>query len=572
VKDKIKQYRLLRLILGAMDASLTAEQFAELDALLRRDPEAMDFYGQVMRMQTVLTQSRELFVPGSDEAILNDSFWNLLLDDQYKAEPAEIKIEELKAPAVPLSPVPKSSDPVSKTPLAVALSALAAFLILAAYVYFNPKNPASLVGRLTRTVDAQWANATGTLKAETDLYAGPLHLTKGYAELYTENGSQVILQAPVELYLESPSQILVRQGRMTVYVKSGVSNFVVRTPTASIVDFGTEFGVYVDEQLNTMTYVYQGAVELRSGSNPLKFEHRLALSGGQGGLADVRGDLVFGARSAAARFMRSEEFGYAHMAVKGSDYYRWKAYSLRLRRDPDVAAYYTFEKNPDQSDKLLNVAEATGGDLNGRLFSTTDAPGPAWTQGRWPEKTALAFDGRLGQYVEVPADERLAINGPITVAAWIYRSTAEDGGHILANRVPDKTISRFSRDSICNYQLGYRSPSPSRWKQHIHLARKRGTDDYKNQPCSPSLPDVLGWTLVAATHDNETLKFYLNGSLVDTQHWPLKQELVVAELVIGTDFIGTKENRFNGIMDEIVIARRVFSEQEIAEMYQAGKP
>ncbi len=571
MKDKTKQYRLLRLILGAMDGSLTTEQFAELDCLLCSDPEALDFYGQVMRVQTLLSQSRELFVSRSDDAILNDAFWNLLLDDQYKAEPAEIKIEQQNAAAVPLSPVPKPSEPVSKTPLAVALSALAAFLILAAYVYFNPKNPAPLVGRLTRVVDAHWANATGTLKAETDLYAGPLHLTKGYAELYTENGSQVILQAPVELYLESPSQILVRQGRITVHVKPGVSSFVVRTPTASIVDFGTEFGVYVDEQLNTMTYVYQGAVELRSGSNPLKFERRMPLGAGQGGLADVRGELA-PKPNAAAQFMRSEEFGYAHLAVKGSGYYRWKAYSLRLRRDPDVAAYYTFEKQPFDPMTLYNAALTTEGELDGILASLDDDPLPQWQSGRWSEKNALAFDRQKRHHVVVSAHEQLTIHGPVTIAAWIYRSADSDGGHILSNRLSKDVVSRYSDDSICNYQLGYRGSYGSRWHKNIHLARKRGSEDYANQPRSSPLPDVLGWTLVAATHDNQTVKFYVNGDLVGSQPWPHKNEGVLAELLIGTDFIDSRADRFHGLIDEIVIARRIFSEQEIAEMYQAGKP
>lgn len=560
---RTEQYTLLRLILGAMDESLTAAEFAVLDSRLRNDPEALNFYAQVMRMQTLLVQSREVFVPRSDEVILDDSFWAMLLDDQYKAEPVAVEQQQQKPTVVPLAEVPKPSYRVSKTPLAVAISALAAFLMLAAYVYFNPRNPAPLVGRLTRTVDAQWANATGVISSNADLYAGPLHLTKGYAELYTENGTQVILQAPVELDLESPSQFLLRRGRITVHIQQTTSDFVVRTPTASVVDFGTEFGVYVDDHLNTVTHVYQGQVELRSGSNPLRFEQNLSLRQGQGGLVDPQGKLK-PKDNAAGHFMRSEEFGFHYLAAQGSAYYRWKAYSLQLSRDPDVAAYYTFEKKPDQADVLVNVAESTFGGLNGRLRSAKGGRLPTWTQGRWPEKTALAFDRTEHQYIETAADARISLNGPITVAAWICRESPKDGGHIVSNRV--------STDSLCNYQLGYRSPTTSTWQKSLHLARKLNSKDNVNQISSVPLPDIYGWTLVAATHDNQTLKFYLNGRLVDTQHWPYKQDWAVANLLIGSDFVDDPSQRFNGKMGEIVVAKRVFSDQEIARMYEAGKP
>lgn len=571
MKKPQEQYELLCLILGAMDETLTREQFAVLDSRLRQDPEALAFYAEFMKLRTRLGQSQDVFLGMSGDAILDGKFWEMLLDDQIHAEAVACKVEEKKTVVYEPAPVKTVAQPVSKIPLLTAFASLAAFFVMLAYVHLNPKYSSPLVGQLTRTVGAQWANATGVLVDGSDLRSGPLHLIKGYAELYTENGTQVILEAPVELSLESPSQIILRQGKITVNVVRKDTDFVVRTPMASIVDFGTEFGVRVDDRLNTMTHVYQGRVELRSGPNPLRFESSLSLTQGEGGLADTRGELR-SVSNAAAQFVRSDEFGCNYMAAKGSSYHRWKAASFQLRRDPDLVAYYTFEKEPSDPETLYNMASATRGALNGVLGSTVAGRLPQWQPGRWPEKTALAFDRRQGQYVEVPADARLAINGPITVAAWVYRSTADDGGHILANRISNDSVSRFSSESICNYQLGYRSPSPSHWKQSIHLARKQGTEDYDNQPSSPKLPDLLGWTLVAVTHDNETLKFYLNGNLVGSRHWPHKQELIVAELLIGTDFIANKINRFNGLLDEIVIARRVFSEQEIVDMYHAGKP
>jgi hypothetical protein len=120
--------------------------------------------------------------------------------------------------------------------------------------------------------------------------------------------------------------------------------------------------------------------------------------------------------------------------------------------------------------------------------------------------------------------------------------------------------------------MGYRSPSEIDWGRNIHLARKLNSDDDKNQISSRTLPEIFGWILVAATHDNETLKFYLNGDLVDSQQWLQKLEPMDAVLLIGADYALGDQSRFNGKIDELIIAKRVFSGEEIAEMYRVGKP
>jgi hypothetical protein len=210
------------------------------------------------------------------------------------------------------------------------------------------------------------------------------------------------------------------------------------------------------------------------------------------------------------------------------------------------------------------MAAATAGLLNGTLGNGDKTTMPTWQQGRWPQTTALSFDRTRGQQIEIPSHPAISIDGPITVAAWIDCSGAGDGGHIISNRVAMR--------SQCNYQFGYRSPAMPGWKQGMHLARKSDSADAANQICSKTLPQMSGWILIAATHDNETLKFYMNGQLVDTKYWPRKQPLAEGGLTIGSDYSSDDPSRFNGTIGEIIIARRVFTEEEMAEMYQAGKP
>jgi hypothetical protein len=364
--------------------------------------------------------------------------------------------------------------------------------------------------------------------------------------------------------LESPTQLWLKRGQVTVNIAGGeVLHFVVRTPTACVVDFGTEFGVAVDDNDRTTTQVFQGEVELRSGSNPLRFDSALKLTNGQAGQVDLEGQ-VQAKEAAAVQFVRSDEFDMRYKASKGSSYHRWKAYSYQLRRDPALVAYYTFERDSDEAEMLFNMADATHGKMNGQLTSQAKKSAPTWEEGRWPEKTALSFNRNRNQMVDIPPDPQFCINGPVTVAAWIQISDSNEGGHIVSCRQEDSTI---------NYQLGYRSPTSSFWNNRIQLARRRSTEKVEDIRHSRQIPEQFGWLLVAATHDNQTLKYYLNGQLIDVQNWIFKQDPVEAGLMIGTTFLESRDDsRFDGKIGEIAIFRRILDEDEISAMYQAGKP
>jgi hypothetical protein len=557
--------QLTHLLVLSMEGLITAAQHEQLKTLLLENAEARSYYYDFISSYVAINSlSRLGGTTASSSAYLDQDLWK------------ELAAAELTSPAIALPKVPqerlvpdagpgRTPHKLSRLSLLSVITSAAAILFFVLFARFAPVKGEFMVARLSNTVNAKWEDASGRIVPGCDLFSGPMKLTGGYAEIMMDSGAIVIIQSPSQFTLESPSQIFLQQGKLVVKVDgTSEQSFVVRSPHASIVDYGTEFGVQVDALSNTVTHVYQGKVELRSGTNPLRFENRLSLTPDQAGQADPMGNLT-AKQGLSGQFVRSEEFGIKLKASQGSGYHRWLAYSLRLRKDSELAVYYTFEKDPARPDILVNMADSTRGDLNGKLCSAREnGQTPTWCEGRWPQKTALAFDRSQRQYADAAPDPRLSINGPITVAAWIYRASDRDGGHIVANRV--------SAQSLCNYQLGYRSPSDSGWKHNIHLARKLNSDDRANQISSTPVPDVFGWIFVAATHDNETLKFYLNGNLVDTKYWPRKQELAEAGLVIGTDFAVNAVDRFTGKIDEIAVLKRVLTENEIAEMYQAGKP
>ena len=553
------------LFLLSMEGMATEAQFRQLNQLLTKSSIARDYYYDFVASY-VSIKSLEMFAETDDcrQEYLNQ-FLEELAEDEIHSPTVDIPKSD-DTPEMPVENINISQETrrLNKLSVLSIIASAAAVLFIILFVRFAPNRRSVLVGQCTNVVNAAGGSALGAIYSGCDLYNGPVELTAGFAEIELTGGTNVIVEAPARFVLKSSNQIYLEQGRLVVKIdKSMGEPFVVNSSHASIVDYGTEFGVQVDEAGNTLTHVFQGKVELRSGSDPLRFEYRLPLTENQGGLADSKDQLI-PKEGLSNRFVRQPEFETKVMALKGSSYHRWLAYSYQLRRDPGLVAYYTFDRDENNPAVLTNLADATGGILNGALGSANQTSLPIWVQGRWPQTTALSFDRSRKQYVEVPSNPSVCVNGPITIAAWINCSGAKDGGHILSNRTGPR--------ALCNYQFGYRSPSMPEWRHGIHLARKTDSKDAKNQLCSKPLPDVSGWMLIAVTHDNDTIKFYLNGQLVESKYWPRKQALAEGGLMIGTDFSPDDPSRFNGKIDEIVIARRIFTEDEIAEMYQAGRP
>jgi len=558
--------QITHLFLLSMEGMITEEQFGQLNHLLTNSPMVRDYYYDFIASY-VSIKSLEMFSETDDcrQEYLNEFLKDLAEAEMYSPAIDVPRPDDMpKAlPAAKLNMVQPARRFKKSSILSVA-APLAAALLIVLFLHFAPNKKSVLVGQCVNLVKAEGETSFGAIYRGQDLYTGPVELTAGFAEIKLDGGTNIIVEAPARLVLESAGRVYLERGRVVVKVNAATENpFVVYSSHASIVDYGTEFGVQVDHTGNTLTHVFEGKVELRSGSNPLRFEYRLPLTQNQGGLADARGQLI-PKEGQGGLFVRQHEFETNIKASEGSAYHRWLAYSYRLRRDPGLAAYYTFERDKDSSTTLKNMAGVTSGLLDGTLGTANQTSLPTWEQGRWPQKTALSFDRVNQQFVEIPVHPAISINGPVTIAAWVECTKPGDGGHLLSNRVGMR--------SLCNYQFGYRGPMITDWAMGMHLARKADSLDAVNQMFSKPVPQITGWTLIAATHDNDTVKFYLNGKLVDEHYWPHKQPLAEGGVMIGTDYSPDDPARFNGKIGEIVIAKRIFTEEEIVEMYEAGKP
>jgi hypothetical protein len=148
------------------------------------------------------------------------------------------------------------------------------------------------VARIAQSSDAQWLDLDLSTAPGTPLRASSMCLTQGFVELVCDGGTAVLLQAPATVRLETGERLFLDRGARSVRIGENSDGFVVRTPTGTVVDYGTEFGVLVNGHGETEAIVYEGKAGLRSGSDPMRSVTSMILTEGQAGVVEAGGRLA----------------------------------------------------------------------------------------------------------------------------------------------------------------------------------------------------------------------------------------------------------------------------------------
>jgi hypothetical protein len=135
--------------------------------------------------------------------------------------------------------------------------------------------PEKFVARIVEvTPDARWDANLHPSEFLMRLREGDkIHLLSGLAQLEFYSGARIILQGPSSFTPTGPAGGKLDSGRLTGKVEGG--NFQLTTPTAKVVDLGTEFGVTVGPSSDTDVCVFLGEVEVQPGSGDRRKHQKL---------------------------------------------------------------------------------------------------------------------------------------------------------------------------------------------------------------------------------------------------------------------------------------------------------
>ena len=233
---------LLELAHGYIEASLTAEQIAELEAILSGDPEARRIYLDFLH----------------DHASLH---W-----DHVRALGDEEVIEDFP----PLR--------ARRFPPLWQVFAAAALIALLALVATRPEPRDTSFATMKKTEAAQWESGTLPTAEGARLGSGEIDLVRGLATITFDSGAEVVLEAPARLILVDAMNCVLERGTAVAEVGESAKGFTIRTPSARVIDYGTRFAVNVDSKSGaTQTQVFDGLVEVEEPES----KKRIALREGQ---------------------------------------------------------------------------------------------------------------------------------------------------------------------------------------------------------------------------------------------------------------------------------------------------
>jgi len=389
------------------------------------------------------------------------------------------------------------------------------------------------------------------------LAPGPLFLKAGLAELRYGNGVTVLVEAPARLTVRAANTIDLAYGKIVAVVPSNARGFSVQTPSAHVVDLGTEFGVEVSDDRSTHLEVFRGSVRaeiISSGGNPIS----QTLVADQAARIPAGEAKIDPADRAPLRFVRPAEVTFTANAA----YERWRAFSAALRSDSSLIAYYTFDNAQEAPDLLLNRS-AAGHELDGVLEVGDAQARPSWTTGRWEQKGALAFSGAT-QRVTLGGKSRLDFSregqtaAPFTIAAWLEGEPNQRDGSIVCRGDERKE----------QYAVGLRYGTFRGWIREVN-SPAWGDGVIVQSRVAPG-----GWQHVVEVYDPSkgSLSFYVNGQRV-AENLAAPRALLAssAATVIGSRRSGPRFlPAFVGKVDELAIFNRPLSAEEINRLYQAG--
>jgi hypothetical protein len=229
--------RLDYLLQRHLDMELATEERDELQVLLLSMPEARQEYWRQARMHAALR-------------LLGEQCWG------QRDSIAPRKLVRWRVPKVAWS--------------------VAAGVIFCAALLWQMGARDEKVAELVDAQRARWENSTLATEPGGSLGAGRLRLAEGLARIRFARGAELTLEGPAELELVGEQVCRLHRGSLVAHVPEAARGFSVLTPSATLIDHGTDFGISMDVDGHARVHVMQGEVELRhvSGSKPMRLTTR----------------------------------------------------------------------------------------------------------------------------------------------------------------------------------------------------------------------------------------------------------------------------------------------------------
>ena len=538
--------RLELLLNRCLDGGLTAEEAAELNALILSSPEARRQFWQAARIHSLIRE------------------WGA---ETWGHADGDAKVVQF----------PRTRWMRSRWMPAFAAAAAVLLALAGGWMWQHravengggeftedtaiPWVPGEHVATLARSADVEWIEPSGGATAGTRLAPGWLKIARGIVQVEFLSTARVVIQGPAEFQLVGENEGYCRFGKVKAHVPESAHGFKVGSPQIVLVDLGTEFGMDVPAGGSTEVHVFEGSVAL-SGPVSRQLWQGESVRVEAGALRDVA--------DSTTTYPDEVELARKADAADLQRHTEWRAAAQRLAAEPALLAYFRADGETGEGRELPNLATH-------RREGATDATlvGARWSEGRWPGGRALEFTS--------PADRvRFHIPGEaaaVTLATWIRVDSLPNkrSGLLFPSMPRERELQwSISRGGEMFFALSRKAP-PLR------------VFDVSASGAVVTPMDYGRWMHLACTYDSETgeVVHYKDGRAVGNTR--LANPLPVT--LDGMDFgnwaarpdqpewgwermaaNGYAVRNFTGRLDEFALLSRALTAGEIHRLYETGAP
>jgi hypothetical protein len=396
------------------------------------------------------------------------------------------------------------------------------------------------VARISKDAGARFDGRTRSVKVNCDLEAGTYSLVEGIVQVAFNHGAEVIITAPAEFDLHSPERLTLKRGKLSARVPEEARGFTVETPTATLVDLGTEFAADVDRDGNGEVHVFRGEVIVKPRS--LTDARPVRLIQAQATRIDSASATPSGIEVDSTRFLRQldePKTTYSQLVTKlGPEVY--------LRMEPTT-------------DGRSLVDSGSPGGL-GRLALSASYETP-WVPGFLGSAVRLRGPS-FGDHATVPLTSKRRRN-TLSVVAWVFAESRPRWATIVKRW-------GFVGDRCFHFGL-----SGDDGDLEVHIAGPDGNEPVARE--GRPLPTGC-WHHVAFVVDETALRLYRNGvELAKTGHAGLNQGNIEV-LSVGAKLTGMGDRPdpiepgyWHGRLDEISVFPRALSPYQIRQLYLSAE-
>lgn len=416
----------------------------------------------------------------------------------------------------------------------------------------------TLAGAITAAANCRWGAGCEPSAIQDQVFIGQqFKLDAGLLEITYTSGAKVILQGPVTYQVNSVNSGYLPVGKLTGKIAtSNAKGFTVRTPTATVIDVGTEFGVEVGETGETTSHVFRGAVNLvtmtASGESTGFILSQNASARVERSREHHDNPIVVPCGSAKPeQFVREDQF---------LPFLRWQSQNQNLRRTPAMLAHYDFQQRNGSAIVLPGAGPKGGHSLDGTIKNAT------WCDGPMLGRRALEFSSPA-DYVWLNIAKS---SDSLTLAAWVYVDSLESD---LSGLLMSESANR---------------PGQVHWgilRNGSVVCDIQGVQAV-GQPRIQSTPlidpgSLRRWTHLAVTYDRPSRQvcFYRDGRIVSSVAVTANQD---APIQIGPATLGRWRDdkatvdggprNFRGRISELAIVGGAMSPEGVKQMFTAGSP